>query len=80
MPIANREVVACRALIGIHLTRARSTAWASALAVIAMSSIDVLRHGFSVDTTLPWLLGASLTIPLSPGLSIIREKTDGSLR
>lgn len=80
MPVTNRESVACRALVGIHLTRARSTAWASALAVAAMSSIDILRHGLSVDTTVPWLLGASLTIPLAPGFSIIREKTDGSLR
>jgi hypothetical protein len=45
-----------------------------------MASIDILRHGLSIDTTIPWFLGASIMIPLAPGFAIIKEKSDGSLR
>lgn len=80
MSIADRDVRACRALATIHLTRVKGTAWASAIAVLVMASIDIVRHGLSIDTTIPWLLGASIMIPLAPGFAIIKEKSDGSLR
>lgn len=71
---------AIRALVGIHLSRLRRSLVASVVMVVVMAGLQVMRKGWSVDTTLPWLLGAYVMLPLAPVLSLVREKMDGSLR
>jgi hypothetical protein len=67
-------------LATLHLSRLRRPLVAVLVSVPVMIALSVLRHGWSVDATLPWLLGVSLILPFAPGITLVKEKADGSLR
>lgn len=71
---------AIRALVGIHFSRVRRLLFSIVVLVASATGLGVAREGWSIDSTLPWILGACMVLPVTPGFSMVREKIDGSLR
>lgn len=71
---------AVAALVRLHLIRIRRLAMTNLIMFTAATALDIVRHGLSFDSAMPWFLGSAILFPISPGFMIAREKMDGSLR
>jgi hypothetical protein len=69
-----------RTLAGVYASRLRRPYLSMGGAVLVLVMIDVSRHGVRFDDLLPWVLGGAMVMPFAPGFTLVREKTDGSLR
>lgn len=67
-------------LASLHLSRLRRPLVATLVGLSAVVAVSVARHGWSIDSVVPWVLGVMLILPLAPGFTLVKEKADGSLR
>lgn len=67
-------------LVRVHMSRVRRPLLSAVVGIGAMAALGASRHGWSFESLLPWALGIALIAPIFPAFSLVREKSDGSLR
>ncbi len=75
-----RPISKVGALVALQFSRMYGPLRVLLIMTVVLVGLDVTRHGFSPDTTLPWVLGSFVMAPLIPNFVLFKERSDGSLR